>query len=51
MSSKTAEKMIKMKSVSGKVVDVPESDVERRKFYGYKIVKPEKKKKTEVKDG
>ena len=41
-----SEKIIKMKSVSGKVAEFPESEVEHRKFYGWKIVvdKPKKKK-------
>ena len=45
------EKMITMKSVNGKLIDVPESEVERRKFYGYTIVKKPKTNKSGVKNG
>lgn len=46
-----SEKIMTMRSVAGKEIEVPESEVERRKFYGYKVVKPAKKKKAEVKNG
>jgi len=45
------KKMVTMRSVSGKEIEVPASEVERRKFYGYQVVKPAKKKKAEVENG
>ena len=50
------EKKIKMRSVSGKIDSFPESEVEHRKFYGWKVVKEKSKKskgkksESEVKD-
>lgn len=52
-----SEKMIRMKSVSGKIESFPESEVARREFYGWKKVKENRspagrnrRKKAEVND-